>query len=103
MARKSALIVSVTARVIAGGLVLEVARRSGAVAGGDPGDVGEIDAWVGAGIVISVGLRAATVRPVVGGLSVFVSVHRVRGRPCAVRLAPGRWPARGLIAAAGGG
>ena len=43
----------VAAWVVAGCLVLEVARRSGPVAGGDPGDVGKIDGIVGAGIVIS--------------------------------------------------
>jgi len=57
----------VAGEVVAGGLVLKVARRSGPVAGGNPGDVGEIDGGVGAGIVI--GCDRLTVRPVVDGRS----------------------------------
>ncbi len=93
----------VAAGVVAGCLVLEVARRSGPVAGGDPGDVGEIDGSVGARMVLSVVCGRLAVRRVVGGLSVGGGVRRFRGRRCGARLGSGRRPADGLIAGAADG
>ena len=104
IARKSALIVSSwRAGVVAGCLVLEVAQRSGAVAGGDPGDIGETDGSVGARIdrrVLWTGLRSDS-SWAGSSLAGVCTVPVVGGRNAC--LGPGREPAGGIIASAAGG